>query len=508
MTNTSIPNPPPPKKRPLALRLFLGFLFVAAIFLATFYLVSSPHQRNTITQDFLTFNTHAASALCIVIGSALALSAIYLILRFLTISIVRAVEIASAGRLSPAALSWAIAVVLGLWGFVMCVIISIALSVLSDAGFILGLLLWFFFICFNPLALLVAIRYVQAKRQLAARLLLIQAAGLVSAGVDPIRALANVRPHMSYLDARQHAIVQSLRENLTFAEALNRAIPYLTRADKALLLAAQRMGILGPVLTQKSQDIQRQKNPGMTGFASSIVVMEWSFLVTVVLLIMIFVIPKFEKIFEDFGTDLPFATKTLLFTAKYLMGVLPDQPVPGILYLLLAFASIPLFLIIWSFLKGRLARLAVDIQLPILGDLFLRSGMVDVCYFLSHTLRAGIDLPTALAQTRTLVLNPAIKFRLAAWESQLRHGLPPAQAAQLAGLPPVMTAFIRSAQHGPAMGDAMDRLARYYQNQTSRTRIVLESLLMPLTILATGLVIGGVVIALFAPMIKLLAKLT
>ncbi len=509
------PKPDPWKQARHYSRALLGLLCAGAIFLSTFYLVSSPGMRNEFRHDFLGFSNLAIEIICIVAGIIFVLGASFVVLRIMVNAIINTMEVISAGRFSPLVLTWFTSIVLGIWGFTMFLLGSIALGYLTRylfnesafLVFLLELILWIFFLLCNPLILLVSVRYIQASRQLAARLMLIQAAGLINTGVDPIRALAQVNPSASYLDARQHAIAQALKQNLTFAQAINRNVPYLSSADRKLLLAAERMGILGAVLTRKSHDLQQETKAGMNSFVPSIIVMEWSFLFTIVLLIMIFVIPKYERIFEDFGTDLPLATKTFMYISKFLMGTLPDQAMPGILYILIVLAFIPFVLLASPYIKAALGHVAVQARIPVVGDMVMRTNLVAACSFLAHTLRAGIDLPTAVAQTRTLWLSRAVSARLLAWENQMRAGIAPGDAAQSAGLPPVMAAFIRSAQNGPAMGNAMDRLARYYQNQTSRARIVIENLALPVTLLVTGIVVGAVVIALFLPMAKLIQKL-
>ncbi len=514
--NPPSPNPPAPAKPGLwktlrhKLRMLYGMLCMGGLAFALIFLLALTHSH------LPDWGLWALQTGCIIAGILFILSVIYTVVRIAATGIVRIMEIVGIGRLSPLTLSWFTAVGLGVWLVFLTVMMSVIISLLgrvffgedSIAEFLAQMTLWILSILFNPLALLVAVRYIQAKRQIASRLLLIQAAGLVNAGVDPRRALAQVEPFGTYLDEQQYAIAQELQQDGNFARALNRCIPYLSSEDKALLLAGERMGVLGPVLTQKSHDLQDQSRSSVSGFIPSIIVMEWSAMIVLVLMIMTFIIPKFEMIFEDFGTGIPLLTKGLLYATKYLMGTMPEQAVPGVIYILLFFMAIPLLLLVWPVIKGALGQIAVWARIPVVRDAVVRAGLADACLFLGHALRAGVDLPGAVAQTRTLKLSGWVRGRLLAWETDMRAGIAPADAAQKAGLPPVMAAFIRSAQNGPAMGDALERLGRYYRDQTSRTWIVIENLAMPVAILVTGITIGWVVIALFVPMVKLMQRLT
>lgn len=517
------PTPPGAVQAPSRLKTIariIGFLLLGCVaFVVTMLFLVPGRDRRAIIYHWSHSSDTIPTILIAIIFTSLSVVALYVLTRMFVTNTINAIDTSPRVRaLFPA---W-FAASSFTTGFTLLLVILLVMAPqlffgsLLNAGetfsvliILIAYLFMFILLLFliNPLLTLLLIHFLQAKRRIACQLLLIQAAAFVKNGVNPARVLGNIEPSGTYLNGRQFAIFNQLNKGVPFAAALVDSLPALSRRDHTLILTADRLGILGPVLSQKADELRSQHAYSKNVYVTSIVLIEWSFLTTLVMFTSIFIMPKFEKIFEDFGTNLPFLTKTLLYFSKWMLGSTPDQTHPGYIYIFLGLTLL-LFLLTWwrpiqSWLAGRLLLA----RIPILSNVILRSSLVDACTFLAHAARAGIPFPEAIHSVQSLRLNPIVKARLASWEANLRAGQLPAQAARNAGLPELLAAFLQAAHNGPDTGAALDRLAIYYQSHISRARIVLESLAMPVIILITGTVIGGFIYALFAPMVKLVVKL-
>jgi type II secretory pathway component PulF len=339
--------------------------------------------------------------------------------------------------------------------------------------------------------------HTESNRLLDKRLLFVRAASLAAVGLDPTRALADALPPIQASSRRHKAFAKAIGEGIAFSKALAIALPDMNPRDKALLTAGEELGILGPVLMQKSQEIQQEDQAQSRLLILMAFALEWSVILMLCLGISIFIFPAYRVIFREFGSSLPPATRLTDDTFQWFLGTLPNQDIPGALYILVPIFLFAVLIHYLTHAKHPFAAWAVKANIPWVRDALLKPGLMDVCLFLAHALRAGVSLPQAVHAASALEMNPALRSSMRDWESAMRQGQDPAQASISAGLPPLMTAFIRSSNQGPGLAQAIDHLGRYYQNQASRTRLALETLLPPLFTLLGGAAIGVVIVGLF-----------
>lgn len=306
--------------------------------------------------------------------------------------------------------------------------------------------------------------------------------------------------------------LEALASVLTLGEPLSPAIrkhiPEVSPRQVELIGVAERTGRLRQTLTDLVRaDTQQQQNARRW--------VEWLYplviayiLALMVAGLMVFIAPKFQEIFADFGMDLPTASLVLVDRG--------NMAIAG--YVLALLSLLALGITIWSLTKiaslprasRSTFRQAVSeflLSLPFIGAVTRDRQLADVCYAVASSVRAAVPLPSALMEAGTLDLSPTLRTRVVRWAEMTRSGRPTEQAAHDAGLPSLLVGMLTTGQAAAQPAEAFDFLYRYYSGRFSRALELLRGALVPFTVLTMGVAIGWVVLAAFLPLAALISEM-
>ena len=216
----------------------------------------------------------------------------------------------------------------------------------------------------------------------------------------------------------------------------------------------------------------------------------------VVLFLVGYVVPRFAGIYEDIGGDLPAASKLLLGWGKLL-----DAHGPAMLAAFLGCLGFGVWAVLRPEFRAAVGRLAArapmvgyQIGLYQLARMYRTAGML---------LRGGLPVVTAFDMTRGL-LAAAAQPRLAAATRSVREGRSMADALAGEGLTtPVADRMLRVGERSGNMGDMMERIAAFYDEELSRFVDVATRLIEPVMMAVIGVVIGAIVVLMYFPIFEL-----
>jgi len=312
---------------------------------------------------------------------------------------------------------------------------------------------------------------------------------------------------------RLYRLETRLEDGDSLAGSLRRATPEIGARAIALIESAERVGRLPQTLARLVDE--RTATPDAAGFEEQRMsfgrwypVMMTLLLGGIVSMIMVFVVPKMEEIFKDFGMRLPSQTRLLLSIARDSFG----GDVPLVLIVIMAVSAILLGRMFVNIFAGPplLPRVGViDAALwytPVSHAVARDRGLADACDVIAGALRAGQPLHRAIQETTTLRVNAVLRGRLQKWALGVEAGGRADDAARRAGLPPLLCGMI-GAGGGGGRGDvapAMEFLESYYAARFSRTRELLHAAAVPAMTLFFGAIVLFVATALFMPLLHLI----
>lgn len=215
-------------------------------------------------------------------------------------------------------------------------------------------------------------------------------------------------------------------------------------------------------------------------------------------LLLIVVIPQFEAIFQSFGADLPAFTRLVVSASQFMQSL-------GWL-IMLGFVALIVGLIQ---LKKRSKPFAhfldrISLKIPIIGPVLQKSALARFSSTLATTFAAGVPLVDALdtvaGATGNIVYENAVR--------QVREDVSVGHQLQLAmqqtGLfPPMLIQMTAIGEEAGSLDAMLLKVATFYEEEVNNTVDALSSLLEPLIIVFVGVVVGGMVIAMYLPIFQM-----
>jgi type IV pilus assembly protein PilC len=224
-------------------------------------------------------------------------------------------------------------------------------------------------------------------------------------------------------------------------------------------------------------------------------------------LVMIFVMPKIEDIFRDFGLRLPAATARLIGLSRGLYG---SDVLPWVVLFALVMVLGGTFR--RAFTTGRepgrfelLDRLLW--YLPISHGLERDRGLADACRVMTDALATGRSLPRAIDEAAGLDVNAVLRGRLVRWGQGIQSGQAANEAARAARLPALVAGMIGSGR-GPDPAGAVEFLAAYYAGRFSRAREFLSAAAGPIIVFVFGGIVLFIVAGMYQPLVSLMDALS
>ncbi len=229
-----------------------------------------------------------------------------------------------------------------------------------------------------------------------------------------------------------------------------------------------------------------------------------SIAIGIVSMIMVFVIPKFETIFRDYKVELPGITKVLLVTSRWFAN---DY---GWAYVL--FSPIILFVSLRLIRMSEGGKYATDLTLlkiPIVGTIIGKGSIARFTRTLGTLISAGVPILDAINITKETCGNEVYGRALAKVHDAIREG--ESMADPLRATKVCDAIVINMIDVGEETGDLDKMLMKIADNYDSDVDVLVGSLisiLEPVMVVILGLIVGFIVVALFAPMITLIQSVS
>jgi type IV pilus assembly protein PilC len=229
--------------------------------------------------------------------------------------------------------------------------------------------------------------------------------------------------------------------------------------------------------------------------------------VAIVSLIMIFVIPKFQEIFNDFEVELPGLTLWLTDVSLWMAGTAtPDQVIPG--WVWVVFSPILVFLFFKLIRKtgpGRAATDVVRIRIPVIGPLIRKTAVARFTRTLGTLISAGVPILEAIMITRDTSGNYVYEKALTQVHDSIREGETFAGPLREAKVCDALV--VNMIDVGEETGDLDTMLMKIADNYDEEVDVAVQSLLSlfePMLVVVLGGIVGTIVLALFLPLVKMI----
>jgi type IV pilus assembly protein PilC len=284
----------------------------------------------------------------------------------------------------------------------------------------------------------------------------------------------------------------------TLADALGKHPKVFDDLYVNLVAAGEVGGILDTILNrlalymEKNMKLKRQVKGAMIYPA---VVLTVAVGVTAVLLV--FVIPVFEKMFKDFGGALPAPTQFVIDLSNGLRanGLVVLISLTVFVLLVRALARTP---------KGRLFFDNVLLKAPILGPVFRKVAVAKFTRTLGTMISSGVPILDALQITAKSAGNKVVENAIMYTRERISEGRTMADPLAETGVfPPMVVQMIAVGESTGAMDAMLQKIADFYEEEVDAAVAALTAMLEPLMMIVLGILLGGLIIAMYLPIFEL-----
>lgn len=327
-----------------------------------------------------------------------------------------------------------------------------------------------------------------------------QLATMVDSGIPLVQAMDILHDQIERPNFKN--IVATIRDDIevgsSFSDALLKHSTVFSPLYINMVKAGESSGALDDILDrlasylEKANTLQRKVRSSLIYPA---VVVTMAFLITLVMLLK--VIPTFKGIFDMLGGTLPLPTRILILISDTLRNMF--------LYVVIVAGVIVFGL--RRYIKTPQGKGAFDkmiLRLPVLGPLFRKVAVAKFTRTLATLVKSGVPILTALEIVGKTSGNTVIERALEEVRTSIKEGENIADPLAKSGVfPPMVVRMINVGEQTGELEKMLGKIADFYDDQVDAAVSGLTSLIEPLIIAFLGIVIGGIVIAMFLPVFKM-----
>jgi type IV pilus assembly protein PilC len=328
-----------------------------------------------------------------------------------------------------------------------------------------------------------------------------QLATMLAAGIPMVQAFeivgnGNEKASMQRLILDIKADVEG---GTSLHEALGKHPLYFDDLFVNLVEAGEQAGALETLLDkvatykEKTEALKKKVKKALFYPAAVLVV---AVIVTVVLLL--FVIPQFEALYKGFGADLPAFTQMVINLSRFVQQ-------DGI-YIAIVLAGMG-----WSFFyfkkRSRAMRQFLDrlvLKFPVIGPILNKSCIARYARTLSTMFAAGVPLVEALESVAGATGNIVYETAVLRMRDEVSTGQRLQRAMEATGLfPNMVNQMIAVGEESGSLDEMSAKVATFYEAEVDNAVDAMSSLMEPLIMVVLGVLVGGLVIAMYLPIFKL-----
>jgi len=327
-----------------------------------------------------------------------------------------------------------------------------------------------------------------------------QFATMIDAGLPLVQCLEILgaqqqNPHFQKVVLTVKVDVES---GSTLADALAKHPRIFDELYVNLVSAGEVGGILDTILNRLATYME--KNMKLIGQVKSAMIypsVVSLVAVGVTAVLLIFVIPVFEKMFKDFGGTLPAPTQFVIDLSNGLRANLIPVII-GITVFVFGIRAIA------RTTKGRLFLDGLMLKAPVLGPLFRKVAVAKFTRTLGTMIASGVPILDALHITAKSAGNKVVENAIMYTRERISEGRTMADPLAETGVFPVMVVqMIAVGESTGAMDAMLQKIADFYEDEVDTAVAALTSLLEPLLMVVLGVLLGGLIIAMYLPIFEL-----
>jgi len=327
-----------------------------------------------------------------------------------------------------------------------------------------------------------------------------QTSAMLNAGVSIVETLDDLSAQTSnrYFSRVLRDIRKDIQEGSNFSGAISKYPGIFSPLYIALVTSGEESGNFAEVLSGIATNLEEQlllrsKIRQAVSYPAVVV----AFFLGVISFVLLYLLPKFREIFQDFGSQLPKYTVIVMGISKFLVTMLPA------IIILIILAGVFLFF----FGRTPYGREFIDrtkLKFPLMGNLLLKISLSRFSSSLATLLAGGVPIVLALDIVSRTAGNAVIeKTVLKVRDGVIKGSLVGTEMRKYRIFPLILVRMVSVGEETGKLEEMLGRTARFFRDEVDATLNILSSILEPVLIVGLGVIVGTVVIALYLPIFNI-----
>lgn len=320
---------------------------------------------------------------------------------------------------------------------------------------------------------------------------------LLKAGLPIIRALSGLQD--SAVNPAMAEVIGDIRESLESGRELSAAMAKHPKVFSlfytSMVRVGEATGMLDIIFLRLFEHLEfdrfmREQVKTALRYPMFVIIA----MVIAIIVINIFVIPAFARVFEGFGAELPLMTKILLGFSKFMLTWWPEMLIAGAL-MGVGFNR-------WiGTREGRYRWEAIALRIPIAGNILLKAALARFARSFALGSRSGVPIMQALTNSAQTVDNSYIAKRIEGMRSNVERGESVLRAAISANFfTPVVLQMISVGEESGALDEMMEKIGEMYQREVEYELKSLGAKIEPILLVVLGAMVLVLAMGVFLPM--------
>jgi len=328
---------------------------------------------------------------------------------------------------------------------------------------------------------------------------------MINAGLPILRSLKIIEKQTENL--RLVEVIQSIRDQVEEGHALSLAMSKHPKVFSPLIIAmvksGEESGSLDIVLDRISHDLEREieiRSRVSAGMRYPVIIMIAAGVI--VSIVLVFVVPQFQTIFESMDATLPLPTQ-ILVNVSMVVRHFALFVVIGIV------VSVTAYRFLVKIPSIERAFDAIKLRTPVFGMLLRKIALARFSRTLSILLRSGVPILRAMSVVEQTVGNAVIAAAVTASKEAIREGeriSPPLE--ETGEFPPMVIDMIAVGEETGALDSMLEKISEFYDQEVDYTIDAFTTLIEPVLIMFLGVTIGFIVVALYMPLFSIVTQIS
>jgi type IV pilus assembly protein PilC len=323
-----------------------------------------------------------------------------------------------------------------------------------------------------------------------------QFATMINAGLPLVQALDILAQQTENKPLAEvtRQVVYDVESGHTLADALSKHPRAFSQLYVNMVAAGEAGGILDTILLRLAVFLEKndaivRKVKGAMIYPAVI----FSVAIIAVVILLIFVIPTFQQMFASVNMDLPIPTKIVIAMSDFLQGY----------WWLMILGGVGLAFGIKKYYETDGGKLVIDrtlLRAPVVGDLLRKSAVSRFTRTLGTLISSGVSILDGLEITARTAGNRVIHDAVMESRGSIAGGETIAQPLQKSGVfPPMVTSMIAVGEATGGLDEMLTKIADFYDDEVDAAVGALLSLMEPIMIVVLGVIVGGMIVAMYLP---------